>query len=141
VAIARYVIAMMQEREPFAENDAFDPVRPRRPRFADLSPEEQARLIAEDPDWGEVVCRCEKITRAEILSAIRNPLGCATMAGVKYRTRSMMGRCQGGYCQMRVAKMLEEERGIAPEELVYMRRDGHPFFGRVRGEDPEGGTR
>ena len=141
VAIARYVIAMMQEREPFAENDAFDPVRPRRPRFADLSPEEQARLIAEDPDWGEVVCRCEKITRAEILSAIRNPLGCATMTSIKYRTRSMMGRCQGGYCQMRVAKMLEEERGIAPEELVYMRRDGHPFFGRVRGEDPEGGTR
>ena len=141
VAIARYVIAMMQEREPFAENDAFDPVHPRRPRFADLSPEVQARLIAEDPDWGEVVCRCEKITRAEILSAIRNPLGCATMTSVKYRTRSMMGRCQGGYCQMRVAKMLEEERGIAPEELVYMRRDGHPFFGRVRGEDPEGGTR
>ncbi len=132
VAIARYVIAMMRERETFEVNSSFDPVRPRMPRFAELPPEEQARLIEEDPDWGEVICRCEKVTRAEILRAIHSPLDCTTMAGVKYRTRSMMGRCQGGYCQMRIARMLEDEKGIRPEELVYMRRDGHPFFGTVR---------
>lgn len=77
---------------------------------------------------------CEKVTRAEILQAIHNPLGCATMASVKYRTRSMMGRCQGGYCQMRISQMLEEEKGLKETELVYMRKDGHPFFGKVREE-------
>ena len=132
VAIARYVISMMLERESFKENESFDPVRKPIVRFEQLPPEKQAALIEEDPDYGELICRCGKVTRAEILQAIRNPLGCVTMTGVKYRTRSMMGRCQGGYCQMRISSMIEEETGQKPEELVYMRKDGHPFFGKVR---------
>lgn len=63
--------------------------------FAQCTKEEQAELIKENPDYGEVICRCEKVTKAEILQAIHNPLGVDTMTGVKYRTRSMMGRCQG----------------------------------------------
>ena len=132
VAIARYAISMMLEREEFTPNPAFDPIRKPIPRFEQLSPEEQAQLIRLDPNYGELICRCEKVTRAEILQAIHNPLGCATMASVKYRTRSMMGRCQGGYCQMRISRMLEEENGIPETELVYMRKGGHPFFGKVR---------
>lgn len=130
-AIARYAVSLMQERETFEEDPSFDPVRPVLPRFSSLSPKEQADLVRQDPDWGEVICRCEKVTRAEILRAIRNPLGCSTMASVKYRTRAMMGRCQGGYCQMRISAMLEEEKGLPPEEIVYMRKGGHPFFGEV----------
>ena len=135
VAIARYVISMMKERVDLRENSRFNPVRKPIPRFAFLSKEEQARLIGQDPDYGELICRCEKVTRAEVLQAIHNPLGCATMASVKYRTRAMMGRCQGGYCQMRISSMLEEEAGLRPEELVYMRKNGHPFFGTVRDAD------
>ena len=102
-------------------------------RFADCTKEEQEALICENPDYGEIVCRCNKVTRAEILSAIRNPLGARTMAAVKYRTRCMMGRCQGGYCQMRIAQMLEAEAGLGPCEVMYA-RDGSPlFFGKVRG--------
>ena len=47
----------------------------------------------------------------------------------------MMGRCLGGYCQMRISRMLEEENGIPETELVYMRKDGHPFFGKIREEN------
>lgn len=143
VAIARYAISMMLEREEFEEDLSFDPIRKPIPRFEQLCPAEQAALIAESPDYGEIVCRCEKVTRAEILQAIHNPLGCATMASVKYRTRSMMGRCQGGYCQMRISQMLEEETGQSETELVYMRKGGHPFFGKVREEegwDPAAGV-
>lgn len=59
-----------------------------------MTKEEQEKMIRQNPDYGQVVCRCEKVTRAEILAAIHNPLGVDTMVGVKYRTRSMMGRCQ-----------------------------------------------
>ena len=89
------------------------------------------------------MCRCEKVTRAEILQAIHNPLGVHTLTGIKYRTRAMMGRCQGGYCQMRISQMLEEETGQSETELVYMRKGGHPFFGKVREEegwDPAAGV-
>lgn len=94
--------------------------------------EEQARLIEEDPDYGEVICRCEKVTKAEILKAIHNSLGVDTMTGIKYRTRSMMGRCQGGYCQMRIEQLIEQELGKKETQVQYERKCSQVLFGKVR---------
>lgn len=132
VPIARYAIGLMKERETLKENPDFDPVRKGIVRFEEKSAEEQARLIAENPDYGEVVCRCEKVTKAEILQAIHNPLGVSTMVGIKYRTRSMMGRCQGGYCQMRLEQMIEEELGKTETEVLYARQGSQVLMGKVR---------
>ena len=134
VPIARYAIGLMKEREELKPNPDFNPVRRGIVRFAEQSMEEQARLIAANPDYGEVVCRCEKVTRAEILQAIHNSLGVDTMVGIKYRTRSMMGRCQGGYCQMRIAQMIEEELGKKETEVQYAGKGSQMFFGKVRQE-------
>ncbi len=134
VPIARYAISLMAEREDLKPNPDFDPVRKGIVRFAEQTKEEQDRLIKENPDYGDVICRCEKVTRAEILQAIHNPLGVKTMTGIKYRTRSMMGRCQGGYCQMRVEQMIEEELGLKETEIRYARQGSQVLFGKVREE-------
>ena len=134
VPIARYAISLMEEREKLTPNPGFNPVRKGIPHFAEMTKEEQEEMIRQNPDYGQVICRCEKVTRAEILAAIHNPLGVDTMAGVKYRTRSMMGRCQGGYCQMRIAQMIEDELGKKVTEVRYARKDSQMFFGRVREE-------
>ena len=99
-----------------------------------MTEEEQAQAISDDPDYGELICRCQKVTKAEILQAIHNPLGAHTMTAVKYRTRAMMGRCQGGYCQMRIAQMLEEECGLKETELQYNRIGSPLFYGKLREE-------
>ena len=74
------------------------------------------------------------MTKAEILQAIHNCLGVSTIAGIKYRTRSMMGRCQGGYCQMRLEQMIEEELGKKETEILYARQGSQVLFGKVRKE-------
>lgn len=125
---------MMAEREELTPNPDFNPRRKGIARFAEASEEEQKRLIEENPDYGELICRCEKVTKAEILQAIHNPLGVHTLVGIKYRTRAMMGRCQGGYCQMRVAEMIEKELGIPKTELQYARKGSYLFTGDVREE-------
>lgn len=135
VPIARYAINLMKQREELKEKADFNPRRKGIVRFESLSTEEKARMIEENPDYGEVICRCEKVTRAEILAAIHNPLGVSTMVGIKYRTRSMMGRCQGGYCQMRVEQMIEEELGRKETEVLYARQNSQVLFGKVREED------
>lgn len=76
--------------------DNFDPVREKPQRFAELSHEEQERLIKENPQYGNVICRCETITEGEIVAALHSPLPCRTVTGVKKRTRASAGRCQGG---------------------------------------------
>ena len=131
-AIAKYAVGMMKEREAFRENPEFNPYRKGIRRFVDMSEEEQAQAALENPDYGELVCRCQKVTKAELLQAVRNPLGVRTVTGIKYRTRAMMGRCQGGYCQMRITRMLEEELGISPEEILYSREGSRMFYGKVR---------
>lgn len=135
VPIGRMVVRMMREYETFEENPAFNPRRKGIIRFEEQDDKTKAKLIEENPDYGEVICRCEKVTRAEILKAIHNPLGVRTMAGIKYRTRSMMGRCQGGYCQMRIEKMIEEELGVKDTDIRYARQNSWMFTGKVRKEE------
>ncbi len=130
--VARRAVKLLVDREKPEINPNFDPARKRMKPFAEATPEEQAALIKENADYGEIICRCESVTKAEVLNAIHNPLGVETMIGMKYRTRSMMGRCQGGYCQMRIAQLLQEEKGLEVTQVLYAREESELFTGRVR---------
>ena len=134
-ARARYVIGLMQEREKFEENPDFDPHHKGIVKFAECTPEQRAELIAQDPDYGEMICSCEEVTKAEILQAIHNPLGVSTMTGIKYRTRAMMGGCQGGFCQMKIEHFIEQELGTEPENVRYSRQGSWVLTGTMRKEE------
>ena len=130
--LARRAVAKLVEKEKPKPNLHFDPVRKTKKRFLEMDEAERAAAIAADPRYGEIVCRCETVTRAEILAAIHNPLGVHTVTGIKNRTRATMGRCQGGYCQTRIAQMLQEELGLTPGQVRYSKPDSWMFTGRVR---------
>jgi len=98
------------------DDPAYDPKRPDTPSFRCLDDAARAALIARDPAWGRVVCRCETVSEAEIVSAIRR--GGRTLDGVKRRTRAGMGRCQGGFCAPRVMALIHRETGIPMERLT-----------------------
>jgi glycerol-3-phosphate dehydrogenase len=71
-------------------------------------PYAQAERIAVSPDYGRIVCFCERVTRGEILDALSGPLPARDLDGLRRRTRVLMGRCQGFYCGAHVAALLEE---------------------------------
>ncbi|MBN2510657.1 MAG: NAD(P)/FAD-dependent oxidoreductase [Spirochaetales bacterium] len=73
----------------------------------DMNDKEAAEAIARDPSYGEIVCRCEKVSEAEIIDAIRK--GHTTLDGIKFYTRAGMGRCQGGFCSYKIMKLLTRE--------------------------------
>ena len=89
-----------------------------RVRFKELPPEQKAELIAKNPAYGRVICRCETITEGEIREAIRRPVGARDVDGVKRRTRAGMGRCQGGFCGPRVLELISKTRGIDPLDVL-----------------------
>ena len=130
--IARRVAALVGGSLDLSPRADFQAHRRGIRRFRDQSPAAQAALIAADPDYGEVVCRCQTVTRAELRQAVENPLGVRTLAGIKYRAWATTGRCQGGYCLPKIAQMLVEDYGLAPEDVTY-RGEGSPLFaGRVK---------
>jgi NAD(P)H-nitrite reductase len=124
----------MKEHERLVKNDQFIPEHKSIRRFATASFEEKNALIRENKEYGEIICSCEQVTKAEIRAAIRNPLGVATMTGVKYRTRAMMGTCQGGFCQMKIEQLIEEELGIPAKDVRYSRPDSWVLTGNMREE-------
>lgn len=130
--LARRAAALLVQKEQPKPNLQFDPIRPVKKRFSEMSHEEQKKAIEENPLYGEIVCRCETVTRAEILDAIRNPLNVCTVTAIKNRTRATMGRCQGGYCETRITEMIEEEKNIRPEEVRYAKKESFLFTGKVR---------
>ncbi len=132
-AIALMVRDMVGEKISLEEKDDFVAERNGFPgSFHDLPEEEKADLVAQDPDYGEIVCRCEQITKREILDAIGNPLGSRTISGIKYRSRAMMGRCQGGFCMPRIVQILEKDFGYRPEDYRLYSPDSYLFTGHVR---------
>ncbi len=109
----------------------------RRPtlRLDRMSPEDRERLVRSDPAFAEMICRCEHVTKGEILDAIRRPVGARTVKGVKKRARPGMGRCQGGFCEPRVVAILAEELGVDPTEITYDGPEAKLFTGRL-GDPP-----
>ncbi len=132
-SIALMVRDMVAELMTLEKKAAFKPERPGKVGFFyELSPEEKADLVAMDPDYGEIICRCEQITKKELIDAIQNPLGNKTINGIKYRSRAMMGRCQGGFCLPRIIQILVKEFGYRPEDFVLKSAGSRLFSGHVR---------
>ncbi len=109
-AIAELVVEILGEQGlDLSQRSEFRGTTLRPVHAASLSIEQLAELAAGDPEYAQVVCRCEFVTEAEIRTAIEH--GARTLDGLKFRTRAGMGRCQGGFCTSRSMKLLAEMAG------------------------------
>lgn len=90
----------------------FDPIRRVAPNPQGLEEAELRRLIARDPAYGRIVCRCEGVSEGEIRDAVHSLIGAATVDAVKRRIRAGAGRCHGGFCLPRVMEIIAREREI-----------------------------
>ena len=82
-----------------------------------MSREERAALIKENPAYGTIICRCEGVSEGEIVDAINRTLGATSLDGIKRRVRQGMGRCQAGFCTPRTMEILARERHMKMEEI------------------------
>lgn len=118
-AIAEYVVnELVGARLPLERNPHFNGRRQPDWFFQTLTVEEKNELIAREPSYGKIVCRCEQVTEGEILHAIRSNPPARNVDAVKRRTRSGMGRCQGGFCQPHIAELIAEELEIPFEDVT-----------------------
>lgn len=129
--LAKMTEELLKKTLPLLEKEEFIPEYKGIPCFAQCTEEEKQALIDKDGDFGEVVCRCETVTRGEIKAALNNPIGATGVIAVKNRVRATMGRCGGGYCFQRIVEMLLQ-KGLPPEEVNLKRQGDRPLLGRVK---------
>ena len=67
-------------------------------------------------DKNTILCRCEDLTREDILNCIKE--GYCTIDEIKRVTRAGMGPCQGRTCRMLIAQELSSYYGIPMEEVL-----------------------
>jgi glycerol-3-phosphate dehydrogenase len=116
-AIGEYVKnILLQMGLQLTEKPGWDPYVEDRPFARELDFNELDNLIAKDPAWGNIVCRCENVSEAEIIEAVK--LGHTTLDGIKFFTRSQMGRCQGGFCTYKIIKIIMRETGLPWNEIT-----------------------
>jgi glycerol-3-phosphate dehydrogenase len=116
-AIGEYVKDLLKKAGlKLVEKADWDPFVDKLPRAKDLTPFELDELVKTEPSYGEIVCRCERVTEAEIVAAIRR--GHTTLDGIKYYARAQMGRCQGGFCTYKILKILMRETGMTWDQIT-----------------------
>lgn len=117
------------------EKTDYCPYRKRVVRFIDLTDEEKATKIADNPQYGRVICRCENVTEAEIVECIHRKVGARTVKGVKKRVRPGTGRCQGGFCGPRIMEILSRELNQPMQEIMYDGPDSYLLIDETKKEN------
>ena len=136
-AIGTYVAEMVNEAYPASDKEDFQATRKGIPNIALASDVERRALIAQNPAFANVICRCELVTEGEIVEAIHRPVGATTLDGVKRRTRAGMGRCQSGFCSPKTLEILARELGVDQSEIKKAGRDSVVLTGYTKSENKE----
>jgi glycerol-3-phosphate dehydrogenase len=106
LGIAEYVVGLLGDAGlPLRERETAGP--PTMPYIGQAGPRpyQDTARIAADPDYGTIVCHCERVTRGEIRDALASPLPPGDLDGLRRRTRVLNGRCQGFYCAATVSRL------------------------------------
>jgi glycerol-3-phosphate dehydrogenase len=132
-AIATMVVELLQDtlREDFERRD-WQPIR-KRNRLTELTPSERQELIAREPLYGRIICRCETVSEGEIVAALHSPVPALSLDGVKRRTEAGFGRCQSGFCGPRVLEIISRELGIPATEVILDRPNSKILTDKMAG--------
>lgn len=116
-AVALYAVQLLEQAGLQLEKKTSFCDHREKIRFNELSDEERAALIAREPAYGRVICRCQTVTEGDILAALHRPIPPRSINAVKRRVGAGMGRCQGGFCSPRVHELIARELGIDPLDV------------------------
>lgn len=133
-AIGEYMASLVADKLSLTLKDSWNGICHDVKKPFDMSESDRSELIASDPSYGKIICRCETITEGEIIDSIRRPLGARSLDGVKRRTRAGMGRCQGGFCSPRVMEILSRELGVPLDKITKSGGTSKLLYGRTKDE-------
>lgn len=134
--ISRMSAELLGETRVIHANPHFNPIRKGIVRMNDMTLEQRNDMIRENPDYGEIVCRCEQISRGEVKDALHRAIPCDTLDGVKRRVRPGMGRCQGGFCGPLVLQIIAEETGKSLEQIEKSAPGSELLYGSIKEVNP-----
>lgn len=117
IDMAKLTVDILKEEKEVKENINFNPIRKGIVKLNEMPLDKRNEYIKKNPDYGIIICRCEEISKGEIIDALNSPIPVPTIDGVKRRVRPGMGRCQGTFCMPLVAKIISKHEVIETKDV------------------------
>ena len=133
-AIGEYVKDLLKKDGlRLIEKADYDPYMKAFKKVRDHSPQNIEKILKKDSAYGNIICRCENVSEAEIVDAIHK--GHNTLDGIKFYTRAGMGKCQGGFCTYKILHLISKETSMPIEKIT--KRGGHSYIvqGKISSKD------
>lgn len=137
-ATSQMVLDFIKEYLPLNEKVNYRPKRRPLYRLNQLSSEERNHLIAQNPLFGNMVCRCEQVSEGEVVDSIHRLCGATSVKGVKKRVRPGAGKCQGGFCEPLILKILARELKKPLNSICYDNDQSYILLKQTKGSDKNG---
>ena len=135
-AIAEYVVEELVSKVlKLNKKASFNPYVRKRVHLNELSLEERNKLIKENPDYGVIVCNCEKVSLGEIKDELSRSVPPHTIKAMKKRTRAGFGKCQSGFCQPLVLKEIAHKFNIPLNDVLYDKNESFIAHYNTKSED------
>ena len=133
-AIAEYVTSEYVSKVlTLKEKTSFNPYVKKRPELNKMSVKERQEFIKKNPEYGQIICNCEKVSLGEILFEMNTSVPPKTIKAVKKRTRAGFGKCQGGFCQPLVTKLIAEKFNIPLEKVLFQKEGSFVIPYKLKG--------
>lgn len=132
-AIAEYVVNnYVSKLFNLEEKKGYNPRVKKYHVLNDVSEEERNRLIKENPEYGKIICSCEKVSLGEIKDLLSRSVPPKTVKGVKRRCRAGFGKCQGGFCSPMVTMILAKHYDVSPLDIKWDKSNSNILVKEVK---------
>ena len=133
-AIAEYCVnEFVSKVLDLKANPNYNPLVKKRPRLDKMSFKEHEEFVKKNPEYGQIICNCEKVSLGEILFEMNTSVPPKTIKAVKKRTRAGFGKCQGGFCQPLVTKIISEKFDIPLNKVLFQKAGSFVMPYKVKG--------
>ena len=132
VDVAEMVLDFFGGESNVNTNPEFNPIRIAPQRLSSMDDTKRADMIESNPDYGIIVCRCEEVSKGEVVNAMRRSIKCDTLDGIKRRVRTGMGRCQGSCCTPQVLDIISSEKRLTPQNVRKSGSGSEKLFGNSK---------
>ena len=135
-AIAKKVIDdIISKKFDLVKNEEFNPYVKKYVKLKNLSIEERQEYFKKNKDYGTIICKCEQVSKGEIIDCLKRSCPPRSIKGLKRRLRVGFGKCQGGMCQPYALEILANYYGVDRKDIPYDNKDAFILLRKTKGEN------
>ncbi|MBE6132165.1 MAG: NAD(P)/FAD-dependent oxidoreductase [Erysipelotrichaceae bacterium] len=135
-AIAKMVIdEIISKKFDLVEKEDYNPRVRRYVKLKNLSIEERQEYFKSNKDYGTIVCKCEQVSKGEIIDCLNRSCPPHSIKALKRRLRVGFGKCQGGMCQSVALEILAAHYGLDKKEIPYDGPKAFILLKKTKGEE------